>query len=141
MNLFTPNSPYYHFLKYLLFLLKHPVYSELLSYPVGSKSPSTSNDVTLAWIRKQQIVFPRNIATYMSGSMVWYPRKLNFTVTPSQSLAPVVKTEPHPYKDFSCRTRPVTKPLNCPCPFRSTTSHSTQSPPCFAPAVKSPVIQ
>ena len=26
MSLFTPNSPYYHLLKYLLFLLKHPVY-------------------------------------------------------------------------------------------------------------------
>jgi len=26
MNLFTRNSPYYHFLKYLLVLLKHPVY-------------------------------------------------------------------------------------------------------------------
>jgi hypothetical protein len=26
MNLFTWNSPYYHLLKYLLFLLKHPVY-------------------------------------------------------------------------------------------------------------------
>jgi len=26
MNLFTRNSPYYHFLKYLLFLLRHPVY-------------------------------------------------------------------------------------------------------------------
>jgi hypothetical protein len=26
MNLFTRNSPYYHHLKYLLFLLKHPVY-------------------------------------------------------------------------------------------------------------------
>jgi len=26
MNLFTRNSPYYHILKYLLFLLKHPVY-------------------------------------------------------------------------------------------------------------------
>jgi hypothetical protein len=25
MNLFTRNSPYYHLLKYLLFLLKHPV--------------------------------------------------------------------------------------------------------------------
>jgi len=27
MNLFTRNSPYYHPLKYLLFLLKHPVYA------------------------------------------------------------------------------------------------------------------
>jgi len=27
MNLFTQNSPYYHLLKYLLFLLKHPVYT------------------------------------------------------------------------------------------------------------------
>jgi len=26
MNFFTQNSPYYHLLKYLLFLLKHPVY-------------------------------------------------------------------------------------------------------------------
>jgi L-lactate permease len=26
MNLFAQNSPYYHLLKYLLFLLKHPVY-------------------------------------------------------------------------------------------------------------------
>ena len=26
MNLFTRNSPHYHLLKYLLFLLKHPVY-------------------------------------------------------------------------------------------------------------------
>jgi len=26
MNLFTRNSPHYHILKYLLFLLKHPVY-------------------------------------------------------------------------------------------------------------------
>jgi hypothetical protein len=28
MDLFTRNSPYYHLLKYLLFLLKHPVYEE-----------------------------------------------------------------------------------------------------------------
>ena len=27
-NLFTRNSPYYHLLKYLLFLLKHPVYGK-----------------------------------------------------------------------------------------------------------------
>jgi hypothetical protein len=27
MNLFTRNSPYYHLLKYLLFLLNHPVYT------------------------------------------------------------------------------------------------------------------
>jgi len=26
MNLYTQNSPYYHLLKYLFFLLKHPVY-------------------------------------------------------------------------------------------------------------------
>jgi hypothetical protein len=29
MNLFTRNSPHYHLLKYLLFLLKHPVYYAL----------------------------------------------------------------------------------------------------------------
>jgi hypothetical protein len=32
MNLFTLNSPYYHLLKYLLFLLKHSVY--LVHYPM-----------------------------------------------------------------------------------------------------------
>jgi hypothetical protein len=29
VNLFTRNSPYYHLLKYLLFLLKHPVYTNI----------------------------------------------------------------------------------------------------------------
>jgi len=28
MKLFTRNSPYYHLLKYLLFILKHPVYGK-----------------------------------------------------------------------------------------------------------------
>ena len=29
MKIFTQNSPYYYLLKYLLFLLKHPVYSDV----------------------------------------------------------------------------------------------------------------
>jgi hypothetical protein len=29
MKLFTRNNPYYHLLKYLLFLLKHPVYVQI----------------------------------------------------------------------------------------------------------------
>jgi len=37
MNLFTRNSPYYHLLKYLLFLLKHPVYRRLAS-PYSSRT-------------------------------------------------------------------------------------------------------
>ena len=32
MNLFTRNSPYYHLIKYLLFLLKHPVYAHTYIY-------------------------------------------------------------------------------------------------------------
>ena len=32
MNLFTRNSSYYHLLKYLLFLLKHPVYIYIYIY-------------------------------------------------------------------------------------------------------------
>ena len=32
MNLFTQNSPYYHLLKYLLFLLKHSVYIYIYSF-------------------------------------------------------------------------------------------------------------
>jgi len=35
MELFTRNSPYYHLLKYLLFLLKHPVYSEFMFVASG----------------------------------------------------------------------------------------------------------
>jgi len=31
MNLFIRNSPYYHLLKYLLVLLKHPVYGTSLT--------------------------------------------------------------------------------------------------------------
>jgi len=31
MNLFTQNSPYYNLLKYLLFLLKHPVYVDCIN--------------------------------------------------------------------------------------------------------------
>ena len=34
MNLFTRKSPYYHLLKYLLFLLKHPVYIVSKSCPL-----------------------------------------------------------------------------------------------------------
>ena len=32
VNLFTRNSPYYHLLKYLMFLLKHPVYKQYFRY-------------------------------------------------------------------------------------------------------------
>jgi len=31
MNLFTRNGPYYHLLKYLIFILKNPVYFEHVS--------------------------------------------------------------------------------------------------------------
>jgi hypothetical protein len=34
MNLLTGNSPYYPLLKYLLFLLKHPVYVKSFLYRV-----------------------------------------------------------------------------------------------------------
>jgi len=46
MNLLTRNSPYYHLLKYLLFLLKHPVY-----VPPGLKFeiPLPSHRVCFLW--------------------------------------------------------------------------------------------
>ena len=43
MKLFTRNSPYYHLLKYLLFLLKHPVYVQGMYSVILSQSKSTSN--------------------------------------------------------------------------------------------------
>ena len=43
MNLFTRNSPYYHLLKHLLFLLKHPVY---LNTVISSLCKSSSCSLT-----------------------------------------------------------------------------------------------
>jgi len=37
MNLFAKNSPYYHILKYLLFLLKHPVYDIATLFETDTK--------------------------------------------------------------------------------------------------------
>ena len=51
INLFTRNSPYYHILKYLLFLLKHPVYN-LMSHVSTFKrvlTPWMWVPVTTAW--------------------------------------------------------------------------------------------
>ena len=36
MNLFTGNSPYYHLLKYLLFLMKLYIYGDVPKEPVAS---------------------------------------------------------------------------------------------------------
>jgi len=44
MNLFTRNSPYYHLLKYLLFLLKHPVYYNVM-YVMDEISPYMKMEV------------------------------------------------------------------------------------------------
>jgi len=46
MNLFTGNSPYYHLLKYLLFLLKHTVLPESVPFI------KTENRFTLMYFRK-----------------------------------------------------------------------------------------
>jgi len=57
MNLFTRNSPYYHLLKYLLFLLKHPVYGVVLNTvatlqlftPISIRD--LLNDVHIMWYK------------------------------------------------------------------------------------------
>ena len=69
MNLFTRNSPYYHLLNYLLFLLKHPVYIYLMRIrnmfrslvrPSAEAMPATVHFVTTwqgvyqLWTAKQQ---------------------------------------------------------------------------------------
>jgi len=41
MNLFTRNSPYYHLLKHLLFLLKHPVYMFFHDCPLNNQCSLT----------------------------------------------------------------------------------------------------
>jgi hypothetical protein len=41
MNLFTRNSPYYHLLKYVLFLLKHPVYTTAKAWRIATSAYST----------------------------------------------------------------------------------------------------
>ena len=44
MNVFTRNSPHYHLLKYLLFLLKHPVYYNAMDV-IDEISPYTKMEV------------------------------------------------------------------------------------------------
>ena len=50
MNLFTRNSPYYHILKYLLFLLKHPVYTIKLKFQYHSTWNLTSQTDVLTFV-------------------------------------------------------------------------------------------
>jgi hypothetical protein len=67
LKLFTRNSPYYHLLKYLLFLLKHPVYIRpdyflffvinnskfsLGTFPCDSKYPSR-NSYLIYWLESR----------------------------------------------------------------------------------------
>jgi len=46
MNLFTRNSPYYRLLKYLLFLLKHPVYRNVVFFTLRPLWPRKPLPVT-----------------------------------------------------------------------------------------------
>jgi len=49
MDLFTQNSPYYHLLKYLLFLLKHPVCIYMYIYIYIYMVQKVINKVHLMW--------------------------------------------------------------------------------------------
>jgi len=46
MNLFTGNSPYEHLLKYLIFLLKHPVYPTICNVTQFIYVPETALHVS-----------------------------------------------------------------------------------------------
>jgi len=57
MNLFTWNSPYYHLLKYLLFLLKHPVYEVKLSFcsePTAHHTRPVATSLRVRWRRRRR---------------------------------------------------------------------------------------
>jgi len=58
MNLLIRNSPYYHLLKYLLFLLKHPVYASTLK----AAAPAVFVVRMRAWVFPS-ITFTENRAT------------------------------------------------------------------------------
>jgi hypothetical protein len=45
MKLFTRNSPYYHLLKYLLFVLKHPIYIYIYIYRERERERERERDL------------------------------------------------------------------------------------------------
>jgi hypothetical protein len=57
MNLRTRNSPYYHHLKYLLFLLKHPVYHTSICHEDNILSSQDLNaDLYATYVRIQELL-------------------------------------------------------------------------------------
>ena len=57
MNLFTGNSPYYHLLKYLLLLLKHPVYGPKTCSKFEWHETNNHKDRTCRRVHKLQHLF------------------------------------------------------------------------------------
>jgi len=91
MNLFTWNSPYYHLLKYLLFLLKHPVYGGMeiqhysfLTWALDGTEWSHSHFAKFMyeWIKSPWNSF--NMKLVAAQSQFWYQmhKDMHWTVWP-----------------------------------------------------------
>jgi len=63
MNLFTRNSPYYHLLKYLLYVLKHPVFISFSS--LSCDRSKASSKVSSPHSAIQSFLFQMRLYTYI----------------------------------------------------------------------------
>ena len=67
MNFLTPNSPYYHLLKYLLFLLKHPVYIYIYGDVAEEPVASVCRFGVLPFLRERGCPFTVNLNVLRKG--------------------------------------------------------------------------
>jgi hypothetical protein len=117
MNLFTRNSPYLYLLKYLLFLLKHPVYNE----PTNALFRWFINILQMGLLHinklsERSICWP--IVYKQKPNSVLEIRVNNFSKTCQQLLFHLpqnsVFVPPHTLLSFIC-TVPLFAPVLCPC--------------------------
>jgi hypothetical protein len=74
MNLFTRNSPYYHLLQYLLFLLKHPVYPVIEEVPIRVYNKLTRS---LKYAKSQGVIL--NVFFYVYNTYTEIKASSNLT--------------------------------------------------------------
>ena len=81
MNLFTRNSSYYHLLKCLLFLLKHPVYLDYTAIAVlvleSAEAPSCFSTTHFGLLKISQINSMKCKALAKQNSMKWIYSYIN----------------------------------------------------------------
>ena len=87
MDLFTQNSPYYHLLKYLLFLLKHPVYN----FPISSAKLTQSTSISYTHFNN---ILPSTLSSKRTPSLRFPTKTQKHFSSPHASYTPSPSTLP-----------------------------------------------